>query len=135
MKRKAMTMTKQKRKQLSPIDSYVRSKGTDTPLVGHLGVLACIEDEYGHLLPELLNIKSAKMRTYPITDLSRQLILNHKYLDQINPREPIGDPPVCGILLERSNIFRLVDGYHRYKWALENGEDAANFIVLYPGTE
>lgn len=52
----------------------------------------------------------------------------------IKPLEPVSPfpeaMPICGILSQHENGYQLLDGQHRVKYEIINGEDAGSFIIL-----
>lgn len=58
---------------------------------------------------------------------------NLSHFERVQPREPYspnGGAVITGIVVKSSETYRIVDGYHRLKYSLEQGTDFGMFIVI-----
>lgn len=112
---------------MSIIQQYAKSKGVKEIAYNDLdNVIGCFMLEYGYVAPVVDSKTHARVISCDI-DI-KNFFLHTKYLESVEPREP-KTPEIIGILVEHKDGYRLIDGYHRFKWALDN-RTTANFILL-----
>lgn len=114
---------------------YARSKGTDTtgktPLEAIKTQLAA--ENNGKVIE---SVKTA-LSIGSITMTPKKIVVpNPKHFDQveatpIQTKNSTSDD-IIGVVVEKGDEFVLIDGYHRYKKALENPRKQGKYIVLSP---
>lgn len=122
-------------KEASPedlLDLYVREKGLKTSSRGLPALHELLIAEYGKVLPLLEPLTALSFQEVPL----RTLILNRAYLRRVEGREPVSaGRPVLGLIIPIQGTHRLIDGYHRVRWALDRGATTGWFVKLSSGEE
>lgn len=124
--------------------SYARSKGLDTSGYSPLSAIkAQLRAENNG--KRIKSIENADFVQRKRIGLSSIVIPNMRHYENVEARElqlppapnpngrfrPGEEPPLfSGVLVERDGRYILADGYHRLKWARENGKRMGHFIVL-----
>lgn len=90
-----------------------------------------LQNEYGFLLPELIQLNNANVLIVPITDI---IIGNLDYSRKLNKSliknyESYNLPKA--ICINSNEKYRLIDGYHRMHAALNMKLDMVSIIQLY----
>lgn len=76
------------------------------------------------------NCTQFTVQTLPLDSI---IIGNSTHFEKIEPREPYspsGGPLITGVLVHSLDSYRIVDGYHRLKYSLENGKNSGLFIII-----
>lgn len=112
------------------IQEYALSKNIYLPDNENLNdfeiVLECLKNEYGFIAPIFDGMSKAEIITLNIN--VDNFVLHHAYLKTIDERKP-EQPEIIGIIVQHEDKYRLIDGHHRFIWALNNREKA-NFILV-----
>lgn len=114
-------------------------EGTSNKIVENLSMLIGLSDvdkvktvltlEYGFLLEELEPMMNVSIKEINTANVSFQ----KDYGKKVNLSEDFYDKNFDlprGVFIEKSNCFRLIDGYHRFMKAKSLGMKAVNGIVL-----
>lgn len=110
------------------IGEYVKSKGVKvTPQTDDFNsLMLCLKEEYGFIAPVFRNTSQTSVVKLQI-DLD--IFAVHKaYLDRVDERIPT-TPEIIGIVVKHETKYRLIDGYHRFKWALNNRTEGLFILV------
>lgn len=115
---------------LDGISTYLQEKG-HTPTQGSCN--AAVRDALkaeNHVTQEpayVMSTHDATVKTLVLRDID---VPNLRHFEEVEPREPIADTvPIIGVVVLVGKKYRLVDGYHRLKWAQEH-KKSGRFIVL-----
>lgn len=113
---------------MSLIQDYVKSKGTEINSYtdDFSSLMLCLKDEYGFVAPVFKDFSEATVVELPV---NLELFSVHsKYLERVDERIPT-TPEIIGIVVQHESTYRLIDGYHRFKWALNNREKGLFILV------
>lgn len=113
---------------MTQISDYVVSKGVKhPPKTDYAAVLAQLVQEYGFVSKSVAATSSARMVQLPLA----RIAYNKRHFATLQPREPKGKSlPVVGIVVARGDVYRLIDGHHRFKWCVGQEMEAGYFILL-----
>lgn len=89
-------------------------------------ILECLKNEYGFIAPVFNNMGKAEVISLDVN--VDNFALHHAYLKTIDERKP-KQPEIIGIVVKHENKYRLIDGHHRFIWAL-NHKNKADFILV-----
>lgn len=89
-------------------------------------ILECLKNEYGFVAPVFNNMNKAEVISLDVN--IDNFVLHHAYLKTINEREP-QQPEIIGIVVKHEDKYRLIDGHHRFMWALKH-KNKADFILV-----
>lgn len=114
---------------LSPIKEYAVQKGADISedTTDFTALMAALKTEYGFIAPVFKGMDSASLIELKIAE--EAFGLHRTYLERVDPREPDGNR-IVGIVVNHTHGYRLIDGYHRFKWAITNRVESSTFILV-----
>lgn len=93
----------------------------------HSILMKALKREYGYIAGVFKDTEDASIISLDLR--KTELFLHELYFERVEAREPVGNM-ILGILVEHSGGYRLIDGYHRLKWARNNDLPIGNFIFV-----
>lgn len=117
------------------IKAYAVSQGATSNLAPWEAIKESLIIEYGRIAPCLSQVKEVKLERILLSSIKHF----PRYVDSIEARAPIakgesivGENPILGLVVPlEEGYYRLVDGHHRLKWALEKSLEEGLFIVAF----
>ena len=109
------------------LQAYAKAKGVDTLEEGVAALHKQLLHEYGFIAPVLKGLESYEIKTISFKNLH----LHDVYLEHVDARPLLSQPlPLIGIVIVHGRGYRLIDGYHRLKYCLEEDLREGSFILL-----